>query len=62
MHQEVLDIGPSESAGKKVSAPTMITVPTSRPTNSGAVRRQGAAGSRNLLLRRQAAGNRQQSG
>ena len=33
-------IGPSDSAGKKVSAPTMTTVPTSRPTNRGAVRRQ----------------------
>ena len=28
-------IGPSDSAGKNVSAPTMTTVPTSRPTNSG---------------------------
>src|SRR5580765_4818313 len=27
-------IGPSERAGKKVSAPTMTTVPTSRPTNN----------------------------
>ena len=28
-------MGPSESAGKKVSAPTINTVPTSRPTKRG---------------------------
>ena len=53
-------IGPSDSAGKNVSAPTMTTVPTSRPTNSGPCVGKRAARDRNRFLRREAAGDGQQ--
>ena len=35
MHQEVLDDRTQRKRRENVSAPTMTTVPTSRPTNSG---------------------------
>ena len=43
-------IGPSASAGKKVRPPTIRITPISRPTNSGAVGREGAGGGRHDLL------------
>ncbi len=60
MHQEVLHDRPSDSAGKKVSAPTITTVPTSSPTKSGPWVGNVPLRDRYLLLGRQAAGDREQ--
>ena len=49
-------IGPSESAGKNVSAPTIRTTPTSSTTNSGVVTGKVPADSGAGLLLRQEAG------
>ena len=52
-------IGPSASAGKKLSAPTMMTTPISQPTNSGVCVGSVPALSGHLLLGGQRAGDRQ---
>ena len=52
-------IGPSASAGKKCRPPTIRITPTSRPTNSGAVGREGAGRGRHDLLGGERAGDRQ---
>ena len=49
-------IGPSDSAGKNVSAPTMITTPISRTTHSDAGRRERAERRRDAALGRHRAG------
>ena len=51
--------GPSESAGKKVSAPTITITPTSSAENSGAVGGERARAGRHRLLVDHRAGDRQ---
>ena len=60
LHQQMLDDrAQSDSAGKKVSAPTIRMTPTSRPTKSGVVTGKVPAVRGDCLLLGQEAGQRQ---